>query len=76
MSRLDEYDLFVHAAGYSTIAFVLASADWASFVSWVLVIPMVLGTLGYGGLLAFRAVIERARALESSSAQLEATASE
>ena len=74
MSRLDEYDLFAHAAGYSTIAFVLASADWASFVSWVLVIPMVLGTLGYGGLLAFRAVIERARTLNATAEQIEAGA--
>lgn len=53
----------VHLSGYATIAVVLAMADWSGIAAAVLVLPLVLGTLAYAGVLGMAALIEHARGL-------------
>jgi len=57
----DETDKLVHLAGYSTLAVVLASAEWAGIGSTLFVLPVVLGTLAYAGWLGYSILLSRAR---------------
>ncbi|QCJ47242.1 hypothetical protein [Haloprofundus sp. MHR1] len=54
-------ETLVHLSGYSSIAVVLATADWASLVAVIFVAPLLLGTLAYGGYLGAQKLIELAR---------------
>ena len=55
-----EEQRLVHLAGYATLAMVLGTANW-SMMGWLFALPLVAGTLGYAGWLAYGEIIARAR---------------
>lgn len=55
-------ELLVHLAGYSTIAAVLATAEWAGLGATFLAIPIVLAALAFGAFLGAKWIVRRARA--------------
>lgn len=57
----DDREFLVHLAGYSTIAAVLATANWAGLGATVLAVPLILATLGFAGYLGAAWVVRRAR---------------
>jgi len=66
----EEADRLVHLAGYSTLAVVLASANWSGIGATLFVLPVVLGTLAYAGWLGYGIVLSRARGELEESREL------
>jgi len=66
----DDADRLVHLAGYSTLAVVLASANWSGLGATLFVLPVVLGTLAYAGWLGYGLVLSRARGELEESREL------
>lgn len=54
-------DRLVHLSGYATLAFVLATAEWASPISFLFVAPLVFGTIAYAGWHLYLIVLAHAR---------------
>ncbi|WP_373190079.1 hypothetical protein [Halolamina sp.] len=51
----------VDLSGYATLAFVLATANWASPLSLLFVAPLLFGTLAYAGWHLYVIVLAHAR---------------
>jgi len=61
-------DRLVDLSGYATLALVLATANWASPVSFLFVAPLVFGTIAYAGWHLYVIVLAHARGqLDSES---------
>ncbi len=62
---MPEADNLVHLSGYATLGLVLATADWASPLTVLFVLPLVVGAVGYGGWLLYDHARARGELAES-----------